>query len=316
MFFIVLLYALFAGTFSLGKLILAYTQPIFLVGVRMSIAGMLLLGYHYIIDRRTSRISKYDYWLFVQAIIFANYLPYMLRYWGLAYVPSSKACLLYNFGPFVTFVLSYFMYTEKVTIKKVLGLIIGFVGLIPLVNKGGGCAADSYPIAWLPDLAIICATAASSYGWLIIHQLIRKQQYTVPFINGMTMGIGGFLALATSIFMERQTGFVTDFVPFLTILAVIIVISNLVCHNLYASLLRKYSPTLISFAQFLSPIFAALYGWLFLHEPITWQFIISASVVFCGLSLFYQEELRYGEPLFKATTDDASSALDTVELEA
>lgn len=44
---IIILYALFASTFSLGKILLDFAPPIFLVGIRMTIAGLVLLAYQY-----------------------------------------------------------------------------------------------------------------------------------------------------------------------------------------------------------------------------------------------------------------------------
>jgi len=82
-----------------------------------------------------------------------------------------------------------------------------------------------------------------------------------------------------------------DVVPFVTMLLVIVIVSNLICHNLYGFLLKKYSPTLLSFAGFITPIFAALYGWLFLSEAISWQLMLSSLVIFLGLGIFYHDEL-------------------------
>ena len=71
-----------------------------------------------------------------------------------------------------------------------------------------------------------------------------------------------------------------------------IFISNILCHNLYAGLLKKYSATFMSFTSFLRPLFAALYGWAFFQEKISWHFYTSAIIVFIGLYIFYQDELR------------------------
>ena len=59
-----------------------------------------------------------------------------------------------------------------------------------------------------------------------------------------------------------------------------------------AGLLKKYSATFMSFTSFLSPLFAALYGWAFFQEIISWHFYVSAVIVFTGLYIFYQDELR------------------------
>lgn len=291
MILIVILYALLAGTFSLGKMILAYTQPIFVVGMRMSIAGIVLLGYHFFVNHTTLRIKKSHISLFIQATIFTIYIPYLLRYWGLVYLSSSKACLLYNFGPFATYLFSYLFCQEKITIKKVSGLIIGFIGLLPIIINSSLQTTTNHGLFILPELALLTAVSSMSYGWLIIHRLINQKNYPPSMTNGVIMFAGGILALITSLLFEDKSLYITDFVPFATILAIIIVVSNLICHNLYGVLLKKYTPTMLSFTSFLSPLFAALYGWLFMHETIPMRFYFSSVIIFIGLALFYADEL-------------------------
>ncbi len=111
-------------------------------------------------------------------------------------------------------------------------------------------------------------------------------------VNGICMTAGGFLALVTSFFTEEFMP-VTNILPFVGLLAAVILISNLVCHNLYGYLLRKYTATFLSFAGFMGPLFAAFYGWLLMNEAITWHFYISSVIVFFGLFLFYQDELHH-----------------------
>jgi drug/metabolite transporter (DMT)-like permease len=64
---------------------------------------------------------------------------------------------------------------------------------------------------------------------------------------------------------------------------------------MYASLLKKYTATFMSFAGFIAPLFTALYGWAFLGEIITWHFYASSAIVFVGLFLFYKDELNKDE---------------------
>lgn len=297
MILIVILYALLAGTFSLGKMILPYTQPIFLVGIRMSIAGFLLLFYHFIAHRAAFRIRKDDFVAFAQATIFTIYIPYLLRYWGLIYLPSSKACLLYNFGPFASYIFSYLLCSEKFTIKKTIGLCIGFISFLPSIFNMSPQTTTPHNLFILPELALLVAVSSMSYGWVIIHKLINKEQYAPSFTNGFIMFAGGILALFTSLLFEDSTRYITEVWPFISILAVIIIISNLICHNLWGTLLKTYSPTMISFASFLSPLFAALYGWLFMNETIPLHFYFSCIGTVIGFAIFYSDELGFKQTL-------------------
>ncbi len=290
MFLIVLLYAVFAGTFSLGKVILAYTQPIFVIGTRMTIAGALILIFHY--WRTPDKfVLRKDHWLiYLKMMLFTVFVPYLLRGWGLQYMPACKASFLYNCGPFISYLLSCLFYAEKVRTKKIIGLIIGFLGLLPILLPMGMNFGESS--SFLPDLAMILSVSSISYGWLMAHTLIRTYHYAPMFLNGIGMFGGGIMALVASLCLEDSSRYVTQWGPFLMILAAIIIVSNLICHNLYATLLKTYTPTMLSFGGFLTPFFAGLYGWLFLHEVIDSSFFLANAIVFVGLSLFYFEELQ------------------------
>ena len=133
---ILLLYAIFSCTFPLGKYAMSYSQPIFFVGVRMIFAGLLLLGYQYIFTTEKLSIKKKDRVLFLHLALFSIYISYCSQYWALPYVSATKWALLYTICPFVTAFFSYVHFAEKLTWRKVFGLLLGLVGLIPALLFG------------------------------------------------------------------------------------------------------------------------------------------------------------------------------------
>ena len=291
---IIVLYALFASTFSLGKVLLTYAPPIFLVGIRMTIAGLVLLAYQHFSKGAVFKLEKKHWKLYVQIMLFTCYFPYILRFWGLKHMSSSKASLIYTLGPFITYLFSYLLNKEKVTLNKIIGLLIGFFGLLPVLivptateDIGGGIGF----ISW-SELSLILSIVCLSYGWIILTKLINDKHYSPTMINAISMSSGGVLALLTSGIFETHTT-ISAPMPFFGILAIIILVSNLICHNMYGYLLKTYSPTFLSFAGFLTPLFAAIYGRIFLKEPISLDFSISIGCVILGLIIFYQDELHH-----------------------
>jgi len=226
-------------------------------------------------------------------VFFGIYVTYILRFWALNYMTSSKTCFLYNFAPFASSLFSYFLFNERMSKKKWIGLAIGFVGMIPILLSTSPVEefiGELYFLSW-PEIAILISVASHSYSWIIMRKLVRDKSYAPSMVNGVSMFTGGGLALLTSPFFEDFAP-VTNVGPFIGFLALVILISNLICYNLYGHLLKQYTATFLSFAGFLAPIFAAFYGWLFLNETITWHFYASGTVVFIGLYIFYQEELQ------------------------
>jgi len=188
---------------------------------------------------------------------------------------------------------SYFFFNETIRGRKLYGLIIGFLGMIPILLTTSSTEQIMGEISFisLAEIAVIVSVALHSYSWVVMRKLVRDKSYSPVMVNGVTMAAGGILALLTSMITE---GFfpVTNAVPFAGWLAAVIIISNIVCYNLYGHLLRRYSATFLSFAGFLCPLFAAFYGWWLLGEKITWHFYLSSILVFIGLYLFYQEEKK------------------------
>jgi drug/metabolite transporter (DMT)-like permease len=290
---IILMYALFSTSFSAGKVLLTYTTPLMLCGIRMSIAGVILVAYQYLFLKKRTPITREHIGVYLQIIVLGIYVAYILRFWGLKYLPSSKTALLFNASPFFAALFSYWFFKERMTFKQWIGLIIGFLGLIPILittSSTEQSLGEFLFISW-PELAILVCVGLHSYSWILVRKALRFKNHTPILVNGITMLGGGLLALATAYLWE---GFqpISDPVPFTAWLFFVILVSNIICYNLYGYLLKRYSATFISFAGFLVPIFAALFGWGLLHETITWHFYASSMIVFVGLYLFYQDELK------------------------
>ncbi len=289
---IILIYALLASTFTIGKYSFLFTKPIFITASRMSIAGALLLIYCFFFNRSVFYVRGFVKPLIIMAIT-SICLANCLEFWSLQYLLSYKACFLYNLAPFFAIFFSYHLLKEKMGMQKWLGLIIGFIGfLLMLVNYDSTTetAPGGFSFLSLPELAMIAATASMAYGWTYMRKLMVAG-YSPLMANGITMFFGGLLCFVFSYAIEPWDPIpITSIWPFLGCLVALIVISNLIGYNWYAQLLKRYTSTFLLFAGFLSPLFASLYGWLFLHELLYWQFFVALGFVFVGMYLFYQKE--------------------------
>jgi drug/metabolite transporter (DMT)-like permease len=290
---IILMYALFASSFSIGKVLLTYTTPIFLTGIRMTIAGIILLAYQYFSPHEHFKIRKKHFWLYAQIIFFGVYANYILRFWALRDLTSSKTSFFYNLAPFFSAIYGYILFSEKISHKQLIGLVIGFLGLIPILTSTSPLELQSGEVFFISfaEICVIISVACHSYSWMVVRKLVHKKDYSPIMVSGITMTAGGICALITAYFVEGPIDILNP-KEFFGWLFFVIIVSNIICHNLYGFLLKKYSPTFMSFAGFLTPLLTALYGWAFLKEQVTWQFCLSGVIVFGALLLFYQDELR------------------------
>jgi len=301
----ILLYALFASVFTISKTALEYSQPFFLVGTRMVIAGSILLAYQYIFYRSSFSIKSSDFWKLLQLGIFCIYLTNALEFWGLQYLSSFKTCFIYSLSPFFSALLCYMLFGEKLSIVKWLSLCIGFLGFIPLLaqqSTGDDFAGAFLFFSWA-ELAVMLGALSSVYGWILLKQLVHEKGYPPTMANGIGMLLGGIMSLGHSLAVENWTPTpVSETIPFLECTMFLILVSNLICYNLYGYLLKHYSATFMSLAGFTTPFFTALFGWIFLNETVTWPFYVSGVIVFFGLILFYQEELKQAYKVNYATS--------------
>jgi len=292
------LFALFASVFTISKTALEYAQPFFLVGIRMFAAGGLMLAYQYWRDPAKLRIKREDYSLVFKLALFNIYLTNTFEFWGLQYLTSFKTCFIYSLSPFVSALFSYVILSEKMSPKKWMGLIVGCIGFAPILLSQSSSENETGHLLFLSwaELAVLIACISSVYGWILLKQLVRDRDYNFTTANGWSMAVGGALALIHSLFTEEWNPIpATEFMPFFECAVALMIISNLICYNLYGYLLKKYSATFISFAGFTTPLFTATFGWLFLKETVTIEFYISSAIVLVGLYIFNMEELKLEE---------------------
>lgn len=313
MWLILLSYLLMASTFTAAKTSVFYMKPIFFVAFRMIIAGLLLFSYIYWFAREKWRIHRSDLKLLFSIVIFHIYIAYIFEFWALSSITSSKACLLYSLSPFITALLCYLFYDQRLSLQKWFAMILGFCAMIPILVVHSAQEESLFSIGFLSlaEIAMLIAVAASAYGWILMKELINRE-YSPVMINGFGMLGGGILALMTAFYYEGGQPFLLVDAPqdklgqmllphlgvFLTTItmafgcmAFLILIANIIGYNLYGYLLRHYSPTFLAFAGFITPFFTGIFGWFFLSETLSLAFLISFGLTIISLYIFYKSEL-------------------------
>jgi drug/metabolite transporter (DMT)-like permease len=297
LFLVFFCFFIWSTCFTLGKTTLEFSPPIFLTGVRMLFAGIIMLAFLSLFRRRDLSLKKHQLFPLILFAISAVYLTNIFEFWGLQYLTAAKACFIYSLSPFLAALFSYFQFKERITSKKLLGLIIGFVGFVPVLLSQSGAEQLLGGVSFLSwaEIALIIATVTSVYGWILLRKLGKDEGMSPLMTNGTSMFLGGIFALLHSLFTEEWHPLpVTNYLGFFQGVFLMIIISNLICYNLYGWLLKRFTATFLSFAGLTTPLFAAFFGWLILSETVSWTFFISVGIISLGLWLVYSEELRLG----------------------
>lgn len=285
MLIILLMYAL--TTLPLSKALLAYTQPLYLIGLRMAIAGILLLAYYGVTRTNVQCIARRHILLLVQVALFAIMIPYFLRYWGLVHAVTPRADIWYMTGPIITYALATWCGVERITWAKTGALCLGYIGL--LISMGKPLYAYVEHAGESAELAILASVVSFAYGWYLIRQLIVTHNYSPALVHGVTMLPAGIGALMLS-YMHEPMHIVGDGVQFILLLTAVIFVSNITTHTLYAALLKTYSLTFVQLCSLSVPLFMQLRHILFDGAPCSWALLFAMPCIVSSVALFWHAE--------------------------
>lgn len=298
MILILIMQALFAATFPIGKLALEYTGPIFLTAIRFIIAGILLLTFYCIFNstKPLKKITGTDWLLLIKTAFFYVFLAYIPEFWALIDLSSFKTNMLWSSYPFVSALLSYFLIHERLTKNQLIGICIGLMGTVPILLTCD-TAQQATRCPGLSEISLFIAIVSTAYAWFLIKELLNKN-YPLLFINGTTMLIGGLMSLACALILQTPgEALYTDGMAFLGYTMALVISANIIAYTIYGKLLNKHSITFLSFSGSLCPIFGAIYGKIFMHEQLALSYAFAFVIIIFGLYIFYKDEIKFTQEL-------------------
>ena len=249
---------------------------ILFAGVRFFTSGLIVLTVDAI--RRKSlptvhRENRLNIWIIALTYTFAQYL---CNYIGLSNVTGSVASVLSSTTTFFSLIAAHFVYqNDKLSLRKVLGCIIGFAGITIACTAGGDLGGFSF----LGEGMMLAGAVFFTVGSVFLKKGGRRDQgFTLTAYN-LTIG-GGLLTVV------GLCGFSADlrisFAGILVLLYLIFVSS--VGFTLWSILLSKYPIGLLSVFNFVIPISGTIISGIILRENIfTLQNILSLLLVTVGI---------------------------------
>jgi len=293
-----ILFFLWTLSFPIGKEMLNFSSPMFLTGARMLLSGSMLISY-LLFRKKIPTVSKKGWVSLLILALFSIYLTNILEFWSLSHLSAAKTCFIYGLSPFMTALLSYIHFQEKMTKLKWIGLTLGCFGFIPVIMQKTGTEGLLQAFGWFtwPEIAMFGAAFFSVYGWIILRLIVKEDSTPILFANGSSMLIGGTLALFSSILFEPwipspiASG---SLIPLGSSIIFLSLLSNIFCYNLYGYLLKKFTATFLSLIGLLSPIFTSFHSYVLLGEKPSSAIFISTLLVLVGLAIVYFEEKRQG----------------------
>jgi len=207
-------------------------------------------------------------------------VPYSLISWGEQYISSGLASLLQATTPIFTVILAHFLTDdERVTIAKIIGVVIGFagVGFLILPDLRQGLRANL-----LGQLAIVGSSLCYAGAAIYIRSRLRGQPPLVSTAGQLTMGM--VYMLPASLLIDRPLGLS----PSLTALAswiVLAVLGTVVAYVIYFTIIERSSATFVTMVTYIIPINGLMLGALVLNESLDVTVLGSLVLILLGVLL-------------------------------
>lgn len=210
--------------------------------------------------------------------------------WSEQVLPSGIAALIVAIVPLWFVLLEWFQHAIRPRREIVLGLILGTVGMIILIDPARITGADHV------DLLGAVVLLFSSVAWAFGSMYSRKaEQPSAPLVGtAMQMLAGGFMLLILSIVSRELVGFDVHQASLTSLAAVayLIVFGSIIAFSSYVWLLKVSSPSRVSTYAYVNPVIAIFLGWLLAGESLNARILFAALIIVAGVALITSSKVK------------------------
>ena len=264
--------AIWGSAFMFIKISAVVFGPILLVTLRLLIAGLVFMPF---LLRKSKRhlFKPYLPAIFIIAIV-SNAIPFSMFAYASLGATSNMLGILNGTTAFLTTVIAYFWLKESVTSKQITGLLLGFIGVLILVNPYNGSTTF---------IASMCAMIGSlCYAFNAVYLQKHHSNSDKIVLIGWSMLFGGLFMIPLASFNLPNA--MPDINSILALLW-LAVISTGLGYLAYVRLIDKIGAVKTATHTYLLPVFSIIWGAIFLQEQIT--FIIIGGFIFVMMGMYF-----------------------------
>jgi drug/metabolite transporter (DMT)-like permease len=273
----VLICLLWGSTWMAIRIGLDYLTPFISCGIRFLI-GTVFIYLIMLYKKVKLQKDKRSIQLYLFMGFFSFVIPFGLVYWAEQHVPTGLASVLFSIFPFLVILFSRIALPEnKIGVYQVLGVILGFIGLIVIFSQGLSLESDFN--FW--GMGAVFLSAAMQAVVVVVMKKYGGELHALS-MNFIPVLIGGiFLTLAGFIFEDSSSWqFSTEAMMSIMYLAFF---GTVLTFTTYYWLLKKINVVILSLSNFITPVIALFLGWLFLSEVLTPRDLLGSSFVLIGI---------------------------------
>ena len=248
-------------------------------GYRFFLASLLLILVTSIGLRQQLRIPrKILPWTFLLGLL-QTALQYFFFYNGLAYSTGIKGSIIGATGSLFVVILSRLYYkNDLLTPEKVLGLLIGFAGVMVInISKG----ALDLSLTFFGEGFLLISSLVGAVGTILAKELATTVHpflvtaYQMFFGSVLLILTGGIVSGWASVTFDWKSGFLLLYLAF----------ASATAFSIWYSILKYNKAGEVAVYRFLIPIWGTLLSALFLGESIGLSTIGALAMVSVGIGL-------------------------------
>ena len=219
--------------------------------------------------------SKDWYWFML--IGFINLVvPFFLISYGVKSVQSNLAAILMSTTPLSSTILGhYYTKNEKFNLKKTLGILIGFAGIIYLFSDNILIDENNF----ISALLILLGSTCYVIGGVLTLKISKKKNENV---TGSILIWAIIILIPLTLIFEKPWNITPSIESTISVIYLGIVPTG-IAWLLRFRILKKNGLIFQSQVSYLIPIFGIMLGYIFLKELITYKVLVSLLAVVVGI---------------------------------
>ena len=275
-----LLSSLWGSSFLFMRLGAAEFGPLTTAGLRVSIASLFLLPI--LVQQGQWPVLRQHWKKILLAGVINSAVPFALYSWAVLHITTGLTSILNATVPLFGALVALVWLGERIQAVRWLGLVVGFAGVALLAWRAPGGGAGMQAGGAAPAAIGACLLASTFYA--VGASYARRYLGGIAPLataTGSQLGAAFALALPALWFWPAQP-------PSLTAWAAVVAIAVLcsgIAYILYFRLIANAGPSRALAVTFLAPVFALVYGAVFLQERVTPWMLGCGLVVVCGTLL-------------------------------
>ena len=273
---LILLSILWGGAYFFAGVAVRELPPLTVVLVRVSLAAITLLPFFWFTGHHLPKTAS-DWLPFFGMGLFNNVIPFGLIFAGQTQITVGLSSIINAMTPLFTVLVMAGFQQERLTANRVIGVLLGVLGVAVLRGIDG-------PVDASQTLGIIlCLGAALSYGFAALWG--RKFLVGVPPMKSATCQLMCSTLIMLVIVSLIDQPWKLDF-PSLNVIGAMVMLAvfgTAVAYIVFFRILVRAGPSNVMLVTLLIPVTALILGSVFLSETIQLKEIAGALIIGAGL---------------------------------